>query len=117
MLLLDPTTQPDFFVSRANRTRTELLANRRRFQREGVTLVAGDRNSLFFLPIEARRSIAVRPGVRLSDFQPSTFDQILDGALKGAFAKFGTVLYPFAFGLLAVMVAVQIYIHFHPSIP
>lgn len=113
MLLLDPTIQPEVFhVSRADRTRTELLANRRRFQREGVSLVAGDRNALFFLPIQTRRSIAVRPAVRLCEDRPSGAEE----AVRVAFPWAGRCVIAALLCLLATLVVVQGYFHFHPIV-
>lgn len=93
-------------LSKADRTRTELLANRRRFQREGVTLVAGDRDQLFALPIVSTKPIAVRPAVRLCDDLPSALEQ----GFNAFFERTGPFLIGVLLTLLVALVVVQVFV-------
>jgi hypothetical protein len=65
-------------VSFEDRTRVELGSNRRRFARDGVSLVVGDAATRVALPIESRREIYVRPAWRGADRKPSWLELLLE---------------------------------------
>jgi hypothetical protein len=96
-------------VSRLDRTRTELLANRRRFDREGVSLMTGAREARYALPIESRREIIVRPAIRLSDYRKTP----LEDFIEWSFDRVGYVLIPIVVALFSALIVVQTYLHFH----
>ena len=93
-------------ISQLDRTRTELLANRRRLRREGVALMSGDRHARALLPIESLREIYVRPAYRGTGPKPSMVEEFLAGF-------FDLRIFPWTLGGALLLIAILVLQHFH----
>lgn len=76
---IDPSQEATPIVShRVASALVELLANRRRFRREGVALMSGDRDARVRLPIDSRREIYVRPAHRGEVRKPTFLELVFE---------------------------------------
>lgn len=79
----------------------EAAENRRRFAREGIALVVGDRKTRYPVRTEYGSEIAIRPGYHIDTPRSERLDAILDGTFT-AFEKPVTWLAAGAFTAIAI---------------
>lgn len=63
-------------VTPADRTRTELAANRDRFREEGVPAYRGPASARVTVPLTSRYEITVRPAWRASERRETPYEQV-----------------------------------------